>query len=818
METGKKLEVRKMRATDIPRNKKKNFLKNFSETEFRDKVIRPLFFRLGYSDGRDLCGPQEEGKDCIFTFKDQFGAENIHVVQTKKGNLNLSSKASQNLIEATTQMKTALQTKITIDKRRVQPDKCFLCVSGKINEQARRHIADETRNNIKFLDAEDLIISIDRNFPELWMGIDSELSPYLKAIREIVENQHSVKPDGSPIDFDILTEAASDSRYTKLELHRQTIKKKQKRGKIIEYQEMESIPATSVLEKINHNTSIVLIKGEAGSGKSTILLRIAYEICKKQDLTKVTTNYKIPILMKAKDLIKNQEEPLTDKIDKHTREIAKTKNYCYTADDMDNGRLVVMIDALDEVPSHEQRKAILHQINRLSQTYKKIKFIISSRQYPKLPDETSILFNYEKFNISPIGLNQAKSIVQQVIKNQNNNSIQVKAKEVIRQIQQVHGFEISPLFITVFIATDQYSRNDIPANITELFKKFTELLIGRWDQNKGLSQQYQAPLKDYLLKGLAFQMHSRKETVTTIKDVKQYIQNKLEESGHYTEMDSILEEVLYRSGLLRIIGDKVEFKHLLIQEFFAGRGIPSNDFIKKHIGSPWWKKAIVFYFGEHPDKTSALFEATESLLHESNALQIIESVTTIGLSVQACYLSKVDDKMKLWKWVVSEITKNREGFMRQIDRDGKYPIVSFLEYVIYAHDSIALSNISNDANIREIRQWIKENTEKEELIFWLIIALIETGNLDKASKLIAELKSTNHLHPIAIHMTSFIAKEVREIEESQKREAEDICRKLSKKVGPFVNEINQEFDSRISEILEIDNRTKESNNPTKNKK
>ena len=55
------------------------------------------------------------------------------------------------------------------------------------------------------------------------------------------------------------------------------------------------------------------------------------------------------------------------------------------------------------------------------------------------------------------------------------------------------------LLVTVFVATTDYSRKDIPANITELFKKYTEMMLGRWDASKGLAQQYQAPLKDFVL-------------------------------------------------------------------------------------------------------------------------------------------------------------------------------------------------------------------------------------------------------------------------------------------------------------------------------
>ena len=72
------------RAAAISRFKKERFLLSLSEDDFRDLVVRPLLLRQGLQDGRDLCGPFEEGKDALFVAIDQLGLQNIWVVQTKK--------------------------------------------------------------------------------------------------------------------------------------------------------------------------------------------------------------------------------------------------------------------------------------------------------------------------------------------------------------------------------------------------------------------------------------------------------------------------------------------------------------------------------------------------------------------------------------------------------------------------------------------------------------------------------------------------------------------------------------------------------------
>src|SRR5712675_2025294 len=85
---------------DIGRKKKHQFLQTFSEDDFRDSVVRPIFERKGLTFVRDTCGPDEEGKDCIFLGKDLLGKTLVYAVQTKRGNLNLSSKVLENVTAA----------------------------------------------------------------------------------------------------------------------------------------------------------------------------------------------------------------------------------------------------------------------------------------------------------------------------------------------------------------------------------------------------------------------------------------------------------------------------------------------------------------------------------------------------------------------------------------------------------------------------------------------------------------------------------------------------------------------------------------------
>ena len=64
-----------MKVENISRFKKDRFLKSLTEDDFRDRAIRPLMLRSGYKDGRDLCGPNEHGKDAVSSRKTNLGSQ-----------------------------------------------------------------------------------------------------------------------------------------------------------------------------------------------------------------------------------------------------------------------------------------------------------------------------------------------------------------------------------------------------------------------------------------------------------------------------------------------------------------------------------------------------------------------------------------------------------------------------------------------------------------------------------------------------------------------------------------------------------------------
>lgn len=784
-----------MKVENISRFKKERFLKSLTEDEFRDRAVRPLMLRSGYKDGRDLCGPNEHGKDALFLSVDQLGISTVIAVQTKKGNLNLAGTTQRNLIDAITQLKTALETSVVFlaTKQKCRPNRAILAASGKINDAARHHILDAVLSpNVTFWDLDDLVPKIDEYLPELWLGIEADMLPYFNAIERLVlGDQHSNAQDGHD---GVLLDAADDQTFVTLSLHWATTKKRKVRGRYEEIPDFQELPLASI---VNHKARRVLILGEGGSGKSTGLKRIALELARRS--LGDDTTIRIPILAKAVDITRAKPTSLLSYADEVTRALSRSRSACFTDKDLSSGRVIMLIDGLDEIGSDSDRVTLLELIDAFLAANPACQVILTSRPY-RFVSELSGLKRYEEFRVSPIDWKQAEKIVRRVT--EAKKVPQAQAKEFLRRLEKIHGFDLNPLLVTVFAATTDYTKQDIPANITELFKKFTELMLGRWDESKGLRQQYQAPLKDFVLTRLAFQMHSNHKVSLARTEAAEIVRSELIRRGHDENVPKLLDEIFDRSGMFRVIGNEIEFRHHLLQEFFAGRGIADPETVHQLIHDDWWKRALVFYFGERPDSISLLAASAKSTQGIEPA-RLLEAATTVGLALQACYLSPMGEKLDVWKWVVEALEISQAPAIQAVDVDGKYPMSSFFHFYLYARDSVSLSHLR--MNVEDIKAWATANTladeaSHEQHMYWLIVGLIEAGDISCAEELVTKFHPTDRRLLAAIHLGCHLAHEIRPLPESEKEAAGRICSTLAHKVAPHITQIHKEMGSLLLEM------------------
>ena len=254
--------------------------------------------------------------------------------------------------------------------------------------------------------------------------------------------------------------------------------------------------------------------------------------------------------------------------------------------------------------------------------------------------------------------------------------------------------------------------------------------------------------------------------------------------------------------MFRISGNEIQFQHHLLQEFFAGRGIADPDTVHQLIQDEWWKRAIVFFFGERADSI-ALLATSAKLTQGLEPSRLLEAATTIGLALQACYLSPVAEKLDVWKWLVEALEVCQGPAIKAADIDGKYPLTSFFHYYLYVRDSVSLSHLRG--NVAILSEWAKEkvfveDSSSETHMYWLIIGLIEAGDIVCAEELLKKFRPTNVRLLTAVHLGCHLAKEIRPLPDNEKEAAKRVCSELAQKIAPYAKMIINEMGSLLLEM------------------
>ena len=283
-------------------------------------------------------------------------------------------------------------------------------------------------------------------------------------------------------------------------------------------------------------------------------------------------------------------------------------------------------------------------------------------------------------------------------------------------------------------------------------------MIGRWDERKGLNQQYEANTKDFLLRRLAFQMHVARARSISLHAVSELFESELKKRGLDIDGERVFQEIVHRSGLLRTDGNVVEWRHHLLQEYFAGRGVPNSQFFRSVAQDEWWRTPMVFHFGDDPEAFVELWDVVETAKALSPAEQF-DAAITLGLAVQACYLAELPQKTKTLAWVLQSFSKTMDDFRRAIDlrEGGGKAMMSLCAMLALGRDAIATKTLqhvtSEDVESADRADALFKPVDPDRILSWRIIGLLEAAELETAADLLEHFRPVDRDLIFMVHLS-----------------------------------------------------------------
>ena len=365
------------------------------------------------------------------------------------------------------------------------------------------------------------------------------------------------------------------------------------------------------------NYTKIRILGNPGTGKTTFLQHLALQCNRGLFMAN-----RVPIFITLKSFVEESKETGEVSLLNYIRSEFLTSNIINPST-IDNllceGRVLLLLDGLDEVLTIDTN-AVYQEINRFTEKYHKNLFIITCRTAGKIHN----LNGFIDVEIAPFTSEQITEFSQKwfstLIKNPTEDTHQ-QAVQFIQLLDLTKNLRFrqlaaTPLFLHlacwIFVHQGQF-----PGSESEFYKQCLDLLLGKWDEIRGVQRdsinpELALPQKLKLLSEIAIKTFERGEYFFEKRTIEEYISDYLYQLSDapidseelQLASEDILKAIALQHGLLTERSRGIfSFSHLAFHEYFTARNIIMNSYLKSleealeelinHVLEPRWREIFL---------------------------------------------------------------------------------------------------------------------------------------------------------------------------------------------------------------------------------
>jgi metal-responsive CopG/Arc/MetJ family transcriptional regulator len=352
----------------------------------------------------------------------------------------------------------------------------------------------------------------------------------------------------------------------------------------------------------------LMVLGSPGAGKSTFLRKVGLETLKGNKGAFRHPSIPVFLMLRQFDNSKSIEQLIAEEFATCGFEQAPELTQAF----LEKGKLLILLDGLDEVPT-EQVDAAITQIQNLVDRYPQNRFIASCRiaaykgGFTRFKDVTVANFEdaqiqefiHHWFQAEPETANQCWQLLER--------PEYAAAKELAQ----------TPLLLTLLCAVYDEAQN-FPKNRSTLYGEALDVLLKKWAAEKRIYhdpiyRELSIELERELLAEIAYDsfvsdrlFFSRSEVVNQIRE---FLINNLNAPKHL-DGEAVLEAIEIQQGILvERARNAYSFSHLTLQEYLTAKHIVDNNQIEQlvteHLTDENWREVFLLVAGLVPGRSGA---------------------------------------------------------------------------------------------------------------------------------------------------------------------------------------------------------------------
>lgn len=722
------------------------------------KEFHPLLLELfkahpAIIDVKYTHGPREFGADFVLTKRDEITMNEQYV-----GVIVKTTVIKQDSSDVLRQIdECAVPRYIESAKKRIYLNEIHIITSQNITSNAEDIIHEKFKDkNIVFIDACKLETIIQKYLPAYFSEFDTILSPYLQSLQKEMESKD--------VEMNLITKN-SQSFYIEQTLHIKESKYKQKPS-------LKKRDEYKLIELIKRYDSI-FIEGIIGSGKSKLVRNLCKHFCQYDNFKSCKI---IPIYYTADAFYKESYHSDIKQYGEKFREKYKLSN---------GTTILLVIDGIDELKITSSEK--LEFIEALSKFVDSTnKLIVTSRNISEIDDSNVLEKYYTLCGLNLLSMRQVYNFIEKICM-----SLDV-SNRLYEDLKKSTLFSMIPKTPIAAILLGQLLNENIelPSTLTELYQKYTELALGRWDVSKGFKSTKEYEIATKVITELANYMMLNSINEIAYSELKERINHYLESRNllQVVSSGSVLDFIEKRCDILFFNSNKstAAFKHRSFLEFFYAKAMAENNniAISDDIFNPYWSSSYFFLIGLKKDCDELLQSIIDTCPVEDK-LRFLK-IINLGNYLMAGYLTPYVTVSSGIKKVFIEtsyfINDLLEGKMNNaLVNFSEMQILSLFREIIYSSYSF---NFFHKAIEEAILEMISDtqipNQIKGVMLFYLNISLIDLKKEDLFDELITQYYDSL---PMSIRLAIY-----HESSESKIKKSRTLIKALKKLKSSFRND------------------------------